>query len=463
MKFNTLHCYNASFKLVDPQLLNLRKKTGLDLSFQSSARWTDDVKTAFVTSLVAGMAPSKIVLCNIEKCLENCIQGSDDWKYFKQWQDQGYDWISIDGNNRTITIDEFLEGKVSIAHGDYTLPNGSTIHIDKTCDNYNTFKKIFRDYVDGVDGYGGVQVSYVAYTNATRYDMTQLFLNINDGVSLNSQEKMNAILVPFSGWVRDRVAEHYPVLKKVFPTQKQFVRRDVDDYIVSMSIYSAFGTQKSIQLPEKKKAYDDDSIVSRGANRAAKNIKEVLRLVKKYADDGFKNPSTLFNLFMLTTHIQDSNMKILDEEGFFKWFMATENRLVGNTKPIMTTSGGEMKPYSSCNATMSSPELTARKETLLREFNKVDCLGKLVKIRDEERIFTPAQKYELWEKQGGVCPVTGKEIPEHEINNHKKWQADHILPHDLGGETTIENGQLVCAEYNNKKSNRWTDQAATFA
>ena len=80
MKFNTLHCYNASFKLVDPQLLELRKKTGLDLSFQSSARWPAEVKTAFVTSLVAGMAPSKIVLCNVEKCLENVIEGSDDWK-----------------------------------------------------------------------------------------------------------------------------------------------------------------------------------------------------------------------------------------------------------------------------------------------------------------------------------------------------------------------------------------------
>lgn len=458
MKYNTLHCYNASFKLVDPQLFDLRKKTGLDLSFQSSARWPDDVKTAYVTSLVTGMAPSKIVLCNVEKCLASVIEGSDDWKYFKHWQDQGYEWISIDGNNRTITINEFLEGKISILHGDYTLPNGTTVHIDKTCDKYNTFKKIFRKHVDEC-----VQVSYVAYTNATRFDMTQLFLNINDGVSLNSQEKLNAILVPFSGWVRERVKEHYPVLKKVFPTDKQLVRRAVDDFIVSMAIYSTFATQKSIQLGEKKKAYEDDSAVSRGTSRAEKRIKEVLRLVKKYADDGFKNSSTLFNLYMLTTHIQDSNMKILNEGDFFKWFMATENRLIANDKPIMTTAGGESRTYNSCNSTMSAPELTARKETLLREFNKVDCLGKLVAVRDEERFYTPAQKYELWEKQGGVCPKTGKEIPEHEINNHKKWQADHILPHDLGGETTIENGQLVCAEYNNKKGNRWSDQAVTFA
>jgi hypothetical protein len=460
MKFNTLHCYNASFKLNANDLLNLRQKTALDLSFQSSARWSPETKVAYVTSLVTGMAPSKIILCNIEKCLNNLIEGCEDWKYFKAWQEKGYEWISIDGNNRTITINEFLKGEVPIQHGDYILPNGASIHIDKSNDNYNTFPKILRKHVDE-----NVQVSFAAYSNATRYDMTQLFLNINDGVSLNSQEKLNAILVPFSGWVRDRVEEYHPVLKKVFPTEKQLVRRAVDDYIVSMAIFATFDTQKSIQLGEKKKAYEDDSAVSRSVKRAEKLIKETLRFVKKYdVQNNMKNSSTLFNLYMLVTHIQDNNMNVVDEAGFYSWFLATENRLVGNDTPIMTTAGGESRTYSSCNSTMSAPELTARKDSLLREFNKVDCLGKLVVRKDEERFFTPTQKYKLWEKQGGVCPQTGKTIPESEINNHKKWQADHVVPHDLGGKTTIENGQLVCAEYNNKKGNRWSDEpSATFA
>jgi hypothetical protein len=451
MKFNTLKYVNAQFNLNSPDLIDLRNETALDLSFQSSARWDKDTKTAYITSLITGMAPSKIILCDILSCMSNLIEGSEDWKYFYTWKELNFKYISIDGNNRTITTNEFLTDKVTVKHGNYTLPNGAVVHIDATCDKYSTFKPIFRKHVDET-----VQVSYTAYTNATRYDMTQLFLNINDGVSLNSQEKLNAELVPFSGWVRDRVAEHYPILKKVFPTEKQFVRRLVDDFIVSMAVYATFGTEKSIQLGEKKKAYHDDSAVSRSSARASANIKETLRFVSKYADEGFKNSSTLFNLYMIITHIADEKMKVKDEKEFFKWFMRTENRLVANNTPIMTTSNGESRTYNSCNSTMSSPELTARKEKLIEKFNS-DCLGTLVVELDTDRIFTPAQKYQLWEQQGGVCPRTGKEIPEEEINNHKKWHADHIIPYSEGGPTVIENGELVDAAYNLKKGNRWSD------
>jgi hypothetical protein len=457
MKFNTLKYISSQFNLNSKELIDLRKKTALDLSFQSSARWPYEAKIAYVTSLITGMAPSKIILCDIKQCKANCIEGSEDWKYFDFWDQLGYEYISIDGNNRTITINQFLNDEVSIKHGDYTLPNGAVVHIDGTCDTYSTLKKIMRKHVDE-----SVLVSYTAYINATRYDMTQLFLNINDGVSLNAQEKLNAELVPFSGWVRDRVKDYYPVLKKVFPTEKQFVRRVPDDFVVSLAIYATFGVEKTIQAAEKKKAYQDDSAVSRSVARAKKNIEETLRLVKKYADDGFKNSSTLFNLYMLVTHILDENMKIKDEKEFFTWFVRTENRLTADDNPIMTTAGGESRTYSSCNSTMSSPELTARKEKLLEEFDQ-NCLGKIVVQKDGDRFFTPSQKYKLWQQQNGICPRTGKVIPEEEINNHKKWHADHIIPHDMGGPTVIENGELVDATYNLKKGNRWTDTPGVFA
>jgi len=66
-------------------------------------------------------------------------------------------------------------------------------------------------------------------------------------------------------------------------------------------------------------------------------------------------------------------------------------------------------------------------------------------------LFARQQRYQMWERQEGKCPRTGKIIPEDEINNHDLWAADHVIPYSLGGETTIENGELVCREYNQKK------------
>lgn len=448
--FNTLKAFNATFHLNSPELMDLRGKTALDLSFQSLARWPFSQKIAFMTSLIAGMAPSKIILCRIDDCMKQFIEGSEDWKYFNKWKQLGYEWISIDGNNRTITINEFLRGEIPIEHGAYKLPSGKTIVIDDTCDTYDTFKNDFKEYVDN-----NVVVSLTAYVNASRRDLTNLFLNINNGVSLNSQEIRNAILVPFAEWVRNMSTEYYASLSKVFPTEKQRNRRDVDDYIVSMAIYSTFDTQKSIQAAEKDKAYEDKSQVSESTTRTEKLIKETLKFLK-YADEGFKKSSTLFNLYMVVTHIIDNNIKIVNNKEFFEWFMSTENRLVGDDKTyIMTTKNGEKRTYASCNATMSKDELQARKEVLMNEFSKI--LGTLVIPRDENRIFSNPQRYEIWKKQKGISADTKEMIPESEIYNTKKWACDHIVPHEMGGPTTVENGQLVTASYNFRKGNRWSD------
>jgi CRISPR/Cas system Type II protein with McrA/HNH and RuvC-like nuclease domain len=73
---------------------------------------------------------------------------------------------------------------------------------------------------------------------------------------------------------------------------------------------------------------------------------------------------------------------------------------------------------------------------------------------DPDRLFTTQQRFQMWKKQNGICPATGKVISQDEINDHTLWNADHINPWVLGGETTIENGQLVCASYNKSKGKK---------
>jgi CRISPR/Cas system Type II protein with McrA/HNH and RuvC-like nuclease domain len=76
----------------------------------------------------------------------------------------------------------------------------------------------------------------------------------------------------------------------------------------------------------------------------------------------------------------------------------------------------------------------------------------VVSVLDPERLFTKAQRYEMWVKQDGKCPVTGKTILEEDINNHDMWAADHIIPYSKGGPTTVENGQLIDKKANQSKS-----------
>ena len=62
------------------------------------------------------------------------------------------------------------------------------------------------------------------------------------------------------------------------------------------------------------------------------------------------------------------------------------------------------------------------------------------------RSFTPKQKREMFERQGGGCPKDGK------VYAFEEMQADHIIPWSKGGRTILENGQMLSEKANREKS-----------
>ena len=117
-------------------------------------------------------------------------------------------------------------------------------------------------------------------------------------MTLNQQEKRNAILVDFSKCARKTTKLHYDnMLKKVFPTDKARARRVIDEYIVAMAIYAVKGAKVSIQAAEKNKAYETKS--SLNSSVVMKKVDNVIsnfaKFVKKNVDNKMKNHSTLFN------------------------------------------------------------------------------------------------------------------------------------------------------------------------
>lgn len=68
-------------------------------------------------------------------------------------------------------------------------------------------------------------------------------------------------------------------------------------------------------------------------------------------------------------------------------------------------------------------------------------------LTKKPRLFDPALKLELWEKQNHICPICGQEIV-----NLEEAKIDHIKPYSHGGETQIENAQLTHGFCNLAKS-----------
>ena len=61
------------------------------------------------------------------------------------------------------------------------------------------------------------------------------------------------------------------------------------------------------------------------------------------------------------------------------------------------------------------------------------------------RIFSDAVKQRVYEKQGGICAISGEKLKIEEM------EADHITPWSKGGRTIEENCQMVSKEWNRRK------------
>lgn len=417
----------------------------LDLSFQRHACWPVKQMTDYCTSVMLGNAPSPIVVVNIEKSLEKAIKNTPDYDYFKSWQDLGYKWISIDGNNRTVALKKFYNNEVPINHGKYL--RSVVINIDGSND---TFSKIPDEIKQ--KAYEDSQITVVEYHVASRQDCSDLFLNINSGRDLNAQEKRNAKLSLIAKEIRELGSGSVKALENIYKKGNEGYQ--IDEMIAKMACIHAFGTNHSLSPKDLNEAYEDNSnvwpqFISHGGKEC---VEKTINLIGKYSTKKFKNKATLQNLFITISTLYKQNKKIINDEKFFEWFNVTEtNRL---HKVAWNSPQGEVLLYETCGRNSTKTNLNARFNLINKDI-EIAPKNIISDTLDDKRVFTKREKYQAWLNQNGICPVTGKNIPEDEIYDSELWQGHHCnLSHSLGGQTTQNNCQLIDAKSNKQLGNK---------
>lgn len=109
------------------------------------------------------------------------------------------------------------------------------------------------------------------------------------------------------------------------------------------------------------------------------------------------------------------------------------------------------------NRQQTSGEIETR-QRILRQLFYEFAQKKQVEIRtkDENRSFSEAQRIKIYRAANGLCSLCIEEgKPEKEAYvTWSNYETDHVLPHSKGGETVIENGQLLCRRHNRIKGSR---------
>jgi len=432
-------------------------KTKLDGSFQryggvnGGSGWTVRNSAAYIDSLLNNAVFNKIILADVEMCHLNSQRSGDKESeiYFQALKNEGYEYVSIDGNNSSSTVAAFLD-------------NHKDIYVKDT----NGKKKYFKDFSeeDREDILYTEKLDVTVLRRIGIREMCDLFRRLNMSTHLNAQEFRQARWSELSKFIREisngkRTRQMFKNFVFV-NADSSFDKRSHEEIVAQLALkletdYKADGCSK----PGLDKFYETTISLQ---DKVTKKITEILNILGEMSDQvgGLANSKgtrlkkgQLLALMDLISDIDDSGYKIDDKKEFFKWFTKTDHLLRMNSKNIISSEIKEKSyqywidsPYYPASWNKSRAALNdafqKAKETLFtNEIMKVK--------RTSKDVFSFEEKEELLIKQD-FSTRTGKSISSYDLWTGK-LEADHVVPVSVGGPTKISNGELMFKIDNRKK------------
>jgi len=460
------------------------KKIFLDDAFQSYHRWVTENNQQYMRSLLNGKAPTPIYVADIEAC-RNSIrlkygENHEDYKFFDDLLKKGYKYITIDGNNRTRCITDFifgcLTGNFPLYEQDYEIGGSITRPIvftaTKQAKSYNQLDPQFANEIDNI------KFTVTVITTGTRRDLAELFDSINKGITLNAQEKRNCLMYTFAYDVRECVAKNKSNLKLIFKGKddKVFHRRVVDEFVVDVACLCARGLI-GFGPANRDKAYGDNTPEVLHFKKAERIIKQIASLAKFIKDgdklliSSKKTSTNLVDLAILLNYMNDNEIDYSDKEKFFTEFCnAQEERLAdptilwrkkfpkGHPQEGQPT-GTDDRGYAGVQRSAAQVNfLTIRQDKLIASLK--DFSDGLIVYKDPQRNFKRDYAFmiDLWKSQNEICPLSDKKIYARDVMNGQIIEVDHhFIPHSKGGQTVKENAALVYKSANREKSDKITN------
>ena len=435
----------------------------LDDAFQSNHRWQIENNQQYMRSLLNGKAPTSIYIADIKKCKDSVEKKygkkHDDYVFYQGLLDDGYKYITIDGNNRTRCVTDFFFGIYKdffpLFVGEYEI--GGTINqpiIFEATNDSKLFADLDPKFQNLIEQ---IQILVQIVETGTREDLADLFESINKGMTLNAQEKRNCKMYVFAKLVRDCVKKYEKKLQKIY-NEAGFNRRIVDAFVVDIAVLCARGI---IGFGDKSRdaAYGDNTPEVGSFSKASKIIGQIADLVQfkkdgdKIVDCGKKTTTNVVDLGLLLHYMNDNNIVYTDKKKFFEEYCDAQLKRIADPKILWRKADGtDDRGYAGIQRSNQKNYLTIRENQLIASLS--DFSDGLIISRDSQRNFKRdiAFMFDLWREQGGKCPASGKEINCRDILNGSIIEVDHNYPWAKGGLTTKSNAALLYASENRKKS-----------
>lgn len=379
-------------------------------------------------SLIKKRAVGSFVIADVSTCLDKAKQlnNQSDIKFFEGFLDRGYEFISIDGNNRT----QFIVSE----YGKYIQDYRSSSSEIRSILNHR------------------VKIDKILY--ATKRELHETAIDINAQTSWNKQETRNAILGPVSDYIRELSEKMEPVSLRI---KEINVNRLGDDEMLATFLYYTQTSSFNIAPGKLTTMYKNNVELEnlRLFEKVLSNWGKVIEFISnvKPSKKPNVNKSLACNLFYFLWDISfKHNYKLKDDMigEFSQRYIDLENERLRVSMDFEsgTNSWYEMNRYS-------SKTIDKKVKRIIEDFgNEIE--NYFYKI-DSVRNFKVEDKLRKCIDTGGVVERLDGSIeiitPLDSMNGDIV-EGDHDIPFSKGGNSNSDNLKLLIKEDNRKKGSK---------
>ena len=409
------------------------KKIFIDPRYQRRNSWNKENQLNFIDSIYKNMVSHSIILVNIGASYHIALQKNrhKDSEYFKGLLDKGYEYISIDGNNRSQTITKYKNGEIKVK---YAHDQDKSLFLKK-------------------------KLSVTTYSSMSLLQMHELGIKVNQGQPWNRQEQRNCINSSVADTIREISTKFNDISEKISIKKSRMYD---DELLVMLLFYETNkrgGTQDSWDTMYKKETAN--------LTNFKKVISEWAKVLKPHNTKKKFDKSFVYNLYSLLSYLYENNIHIIKDnyEEFLKVFHQQETLRKNDKRAIYKINEEEKTWGDVCRLVATNIDM--RLEKILQDINP--ALSRLTIQKDNKRSFNFCDKVNLWVESKGMVRINGKVddkwykeevntthqyVSLLEVMDGEKYVVDHILPYKDGNKTILENGEITSREYNLWKSAR---------
>jgi len=285
---------------------------------------------------------------------------------------------------------------------------------------------------------------------------SEIFLRVQEGMPLNSAEKLNAM----RGKLRNAIYEisHHAFFKQTRISEYRFAFRYLCAQIAEQEMDNGVTNHqfKQAKFRNLKKTYKNykDSLPPKILDRMNKTFGFLQKTLGTSAQVISKK-SDFLSIYLLVSYILQ-RFAIKGKELMIRGFVVKFLKQVEREKYK-----GIGDYYSYWVARSHSPDsktqIERRFEIILKEFLEY---APTIEPKDPKRGFDWGQKLTIYDRAYEKAQQDGKEEAEcvtcKKTTPLNKGAPDHIKPHNVGGLTTVKNGQWTCISCNSAKGDKYS-------